>query len=638
MTDNDFVMKIVKHHSLPIYRKKMKQKIILTFVSVLFGIVGGYAQSYDQERHVVNGFLKKHGISADSCQLELVTVKPEFLLYNSEKSNLFVLVATKKFHPNLSDPILAYGFEGGLSNGDNHIFFDLINVYRHQLNYLYNNRLKLKRNFLKSYRPKKKKISPLLGEMAWGQGAPYNEIYFRHQTGEIDKEKHLVGCVPVAMAQIMKYHAHPQQAQGMYAYKTKSGYPLKQDFSKFHFDWELMKDTYTPQDKDSVKTQMVAQLMAAVGISVGADFGKFSTSAYCERIKMALTNFFDYSPSCSYVKSKNILVNSLIQRDTFTVQSADNILGLTYRELEEKRPLIVSNSNINHAFVCDGYDGEFLHFNLGWNRYCNGFYRIIIIPGMDEYPLLYNDMVIGIQPDKYTQNAKIVNLTEVGTLESKLTNKEKKHLHTLIVNGKLNGKDMKLIRRMAGAIDDNNYFGWRGELCHLDLSRVDFVQGDDVENSYLSQSLKELGLTITFQNYEYNFSTLSNDEWKDFCKKGLNKNSEYTITEKDGNYNIHYLLKKDKIGKHLFRGCNNLRTVMLPLNLIEIGEQAFWDCHSLMYIDLPLSVSKIGSYAFGNTYLLKRVTTINEKIEAATIFNENTCILNKGIIKLKKSL
>lgn len=561
----------------------MIKKTLSTLLYVVFSIATGYAQQYDEERKIVNEFLNKQGISADSSQLEMATAKPEYLLFNSRKLNLFVLVATKKYHPNLSNPILAYGFEGGLSGKNDTYFYELIDIYKHQLNYLYENRLKLKRNLLKSYRPKKKKVNPLLRNIAWGQGLPYNKIYFRHQTGEIDKEEHVVGCVPVAMTQIMKYHAHPQQAQGTYAYNIMDEAPLKQDFSKFSFNWNLMKDTYNPEDINSASSTEVAQLMAAVGISVAANFGRFSTSAYCERIKMALTNFFGYSPSCTYIKNRNIIITNPFQRDTVPLLSSDSILGLTYRELDEKRPLIVSNDN--HAFVCDGYDGEFLHFNLGWNGYCNGFYRIIIIPGMDKYPLLYNNMVIGIQPDKHTTRVKKVELTEAGTLESVLTDKEKMHLHALIISGELNGKDMKLIRRMAGAIDNNNYFQWRGELCHLDLSQASFKGGKDLDNSYLTQK--------TF----------------------------------------NYYMQNNKIGDYQFSGCNNLKTCKLPSNLTEIRQRAFWGCHSLMYIDLPESVSKVGYFAFGDTYLLKRVTSNNDNIEAINIFNENTCILNKGIIK-----
>lgn len=580
-------------------------------------------------------FLQQKGLHADTCEIQLIADKPDFLLFNSRNSQFFILVARNKFHPYLDNPILAYGFEGGMPQEENALY-DLIEIYSHQLNYLYANNLKLKQFSLQSYQPAKKQVLPLLGDIAWGQKAPYNNFYFRGPTGEHEKEKHLVGCVPVAMAQIMKYHAHPTQGESSYTYKTKKGYMLSQNFSDIPFDWELMKNTYGAEDDASESANTVSRLMAATGISVGADFGRHATGADCNYIKMALTNFFGYSPSCVYIKHHNISISSKTSKEKeIILQSPDSILGLSYRELDEGRPFIVSNED--HAFVCDGYDGEFLHFNFGWNGYCNGFFRNIMIPGMKEYPLLYNNMVIGIQPDTHTGAAKEINLSKSGTLNSILSETDKKHLHALTIRGELDGKDMKIIRRMAGAIDDNNYFAWRGELCHLDLSQATFKEENSIDNTYFIQDTKETGLQLTIikgksQKHTYDFNKLTSKEWKDLCKIGMNKCDDFIITEENGIYHTNYFMQKSKIGKLQFIGCNNLKTIILPFELTEIGERAFWDCHSLKYIHLPSSVSKVGKYAFGNTYLLQEVTTDNLVIDPTNVFNDNTFILNKGII------
>lgn len=608
-----------------------KQKVTSTTKSI--NIIPN--PQYASELNAAYKFLLQKGICLDTCQIQLIARKPEFLFFNGGNSQFFVLVAREKFHANLDNPILAYGFESGLPYDEN-AFYDFIKIYKHQLNYLYANNLKLTQKHPHSYQPVKERVLPLLGNIAWGQRTPYNNLYFRDQTGEREKEKHLVGCIPVAMTQIMKFYAYPDQGKGTYAYKTKSGNILSQDFSNISFDWMAMKDTYDEKDATNTDSYPVALLMAATGISVGADFGKFATGADCNYIKMALTNFFGYSPYCAHIKHHNTIVNATTLKEKEAILlSPDSILGLSYRELDEGRPFIVSNEE--HAFVCDGYDGDFLHFNLGWNGYCNGFYRTMTIPGMKEYPLLYNDMVIGIEPDKYTENAKELTLSKPGTLNSLLSENEKRHLHTLIVHGELDGKDMKLIRRMAGAVDDNNYFAWRGELCHLDLSQATFKEENSVKNSYISQNAKEIGLQLTViignsKRKTYDFSTLTPKEWNELHKKGMNIFTDFIITEEKGGYYTHYFMQKNKIGKLQFNGCDNLKSIILPSELTEIGEKSFWDCHSLKQMHLPLSISKIGQYAFGNTYLLQQVTTDNLVIDPTNVFNDNTYIFNKGVI------
>lgn len=603
----------------------IKKFFLISFCSILCG-TKGYAQLYEQEKQAIHDFLKEKGMSADSCQLQLTTAKPEYLLFSSEKSQMFVLVATKKYHPNLVNPILAYGFEGGLSNRDGGAFYNLISVYKHQLNYLHEKRLRLKQN---PYMPQHKKVAPLLGETVWGQDTPYNNLYFRNQSGNVESEKHLVGCVPVAMSQVMRYHKHPQKGEGMYAYETRDGDVLAQNFSKLTFNWSRMKDSYNRHETDSASITSVAQLMAATGLSVGADFGRLGTGANCDYIKMALINFFGYAPSCAYVKNHYTTITKGNIRSKVITQSPDYILGLTCRELDNKRPVIVSNGG--HAFVCDGYDGEYLHFNLGWNGYCNGFYRAILIPGMDKYPLLYEDMVIGIEPDKHSKMAKKVIVKEAGTLEAQFTDYEKRHVHALVIEGELNAKDIRFIRRMAGAIDDHDYFKWRGTLSHLDLTNVTLKQ-DKNKESYLKENAKDIGFSVRRGNLKFDFASITSEQWQRLCAEDMNHGNEWHLTESDGKYYVNYFIQKDKIGTYMFHECDNLKSIFLPKTTHTIGRKAFYDCHSLRQIHLPKKVESIEDSAFGNTYLLLGVSTNNPQIEYYDIFNENTCVLNKGII------
>ena len=63
-------------------------------------------------------------------------------------------------------------------------------------------------------------VSPLLGQIAWGQGAPFSNFC---PGGDATGVAYPTGCVATAMAQIMKYHKYPATLQAeIPAYTTKT--------------------------------------------------------------------------------------------------------------------------------------------------------------------------------------------------------------------------------------------------------------------------------------------------------------------------------------------------------------------------------------------------------------------------------
>lgn len=564
-------------------------------------------------------FLKQKGYYTDTTNLKAVSYKPEYLLLNGGNSEFFILVASQRYMPYLDNPILAYGFDKGVSEKDNETLFELVEVYKTQLHYLKDHGEKLITNTVNSYQRKATTVAPLLGKTVWGQRAPYNK--FCPKSGDkIKKEQQVVGCVPVAMAQIMRYHAWPERGEGKYAYITKGKKLFSLNFAKQTFDWSKMQDTYDTEEEDSTIITPIARLMTSSGLSVGAEFGDKSTGANSNLIKMALVNFFKYSPQCSRVISQIRMKDN----QTIKLQTPDNMLGLVYRELDNKRPLIVCNDS--HAFVCDGYDGEYLHFNLGWNGYCNGFYRIILVPEMDEYPLLYNEMIIGIEPDKQGDYAKTVEVKKGGTLATLLTDEEKENLRSLTIKGKLNGTDIKLLRRMAGAIDDNDYFGWRGSLQDLDISEVKMpnVTIPKNEDFYYRMNAKEVNTNIVLTktrtkgygfnkrhdtSYQrYDFKNLTKEEWEKICKKNLNRGDGYCITESNGTYYLNYFGNWNSIGEYQFFDCSNLKNIYLPKKIARIRKYAFMNCTSLQGVYKHAKSDKITSEngAFYHTPILSK--------------------------------
>lgn len=72
---------------------------------------------------------------------------------------------------------------------------------------------------------------------------------------------------------------------------------------------------------------------------------------------------------------------------------------------------------------------------------------------------------------------------------------------------------------------------------------------------------------------------------------------------------IPYNIKN--IGKHAFRDCKNLETVVISNGVTSIGNHAFSGCSGLTSITIPDSVTSIGSCVFGGCSGLTSVTIGN---------------------------
>jgi len=198
-------------------------------------------------------------------------------------------------------------------------------------------------------------IAPLV-RTTWDQEDPYFLL-----CPMINDEHTVTGCVATAMAQIMNYHRHPVQGTGQSAaYITET---LRINIPSVNFavnyDWFNMLDSYPKNGYNQQEATAVATLMYHCGVSIRMDYGLSSSrgsSASSQNIPGALSNYFGYDKSCSYV-SRSSYDNSAW--DSLIKAQLDNGLPVLYRGQQ--------GNEAGHAFVCDGYrdDGKF-HFNWGW--------------------------------------------------------------------------------------------------------------------------------------------------------------------------------------------------------------------------------------------------------------------------------
>ncbi|MDE6378113.1 MAG: C10 family peptidase, partial [Duncaniella sp.] len=183
-----------------------------------------------------------------------------------------------------------------------------------------------------------------LSTAAWSQEGPFNSMI---------PGKPLVGCVGTAMATIMKYHQWPSAGTGSF---DGVDFGVSYDWSSMRTD--NYRSGYTQSEGDAVAT-----LMYHASKSIDTRYDMSGSSAYEVRVPAALSTYFGYDPGVSYKKRSE--VGSQAEWDKIVKD-----------EIDAGRPVLYCGQDVTagHAFVCDGYDGEYLHFNWGWGGAGNGYF------------------------------------------------------------------------------------------------------------------------------------------------------------------------------------------------------------------------------------------------------------------------
>ncbi len=166
------------------------------------------------------------------------------------------------------------------------------------------------------------------------------------------------GCVATAMAQVMYHNRWPKKGTGSHSYHTNGGLNLYADFGSTTYKWDDMLPVYDGTASVAAENA-VAELMYHCGVSLEMEYGPESgTPLY--NVNKALKEHFGYGETAFYAM------------DYFSMAEWEDSL---YKELSENRPVPYAGGN--HAFVCDGYDGNgYYHFNWGWGGRLDGYFLL----------------------------------------------------------------------------------------------------------------------------------------------------------------------------------------------------------------------------------------------------------------------
>lgn len=300
-----------------------------------------------------------------------------FYAFNRPDNQGFILVSADT---RSSDEILAYSDTGHFDYAalpDNAKY--IIDAYMKGISEIKHTGKTYRQTSFSDIRKKAKGIAdsvePLLGDIEWGQGAPFNNL-----CPKVDGTHCLTGCVVTAKAQIMRYHRWPEQGQNYHSYEW-NGETLSADFNHT-YNWDNMLPSYN-DGYTSAQSRSVAVLMRDLAYATEVDFGVDGTGASGLSAMKALSRYFGYDESWRYMELE------------FT--SPDHYKEVIYRELSESRPVAsgANNGMYGHEFVFDGYDKSgYVHINYGWNGVSNGFYSTSLMQFNKGQRLYY-----GIQKD-----------------------------------------------------------------------------------------------------------------------------------------------------------------------------------------------------------------------------------------------
>ena len=214
----------------------------------------------------------------------------------------------------------------------------------------------------------------------WDQVSPYNAM-----CPTVNGQRALTGCGATATAIIMRYHQWPLGTQ-----KGVSVHPLASEHPEWRceplnyssgYNWNSMPLTVTGNNAPEI-----AKLMWHIGANINMSYSRNASISELTDIVFALQDVFDYS-----------LTTRAIRRDFY---SADEWEKFLINELNAGRPVVyrgVTDNNLGHIFVCDGYDSNhYFSINWGWSGYCNGYFLLSALGNEESGKFYYGHwMMIG---------------------------------------------------------------------------------------------------------------------------------------------------------------------------------------------------------------------------------------------------
>lgn len=230
-------------------------------------------------------------------------------------------------------------------------------------------------------------IEPLLGNIQWGQKAPFwNNLKY-----PLNGKTYYcyVGCLATAIAQVLFYWYTKGVKRGCpptKAYTTATNkYSVKALPGIALFDWESMTDAPPITSKGKKAVALLCQYVSA---ALQMDYTPYRSAAQMAKAAPVLKDYFGMGDA---------------KRLEARYMTAAKFKAEIIEELKKGHPVVMcgqSDESGCHAFVCDAYrstDGLF-HFNWGYNGSGNGWFALTALTPDGKDFTSRKNAIVGLTP------------------------------------------------------------------------------------------------------------------------------------------------------------------------------------------------------------------------------------------------
>ena len=233
-------------------------------------------------------------------------------------------------------------------------------------------------------------VAPMI-QSEWGQGEYYNSYneplaFYNYYTPQLvdnkisfiegHEDNYPCGCVATAMAQLMRYHRHPNEPVEPNTFiisveeQTTERSLLRGEGSDGAYNWDDM--VFRPRSSTPDENRRaIGALCHDAGVSVNMQYAEGGSGAYMGDVANALKSTFKYSNAILGYNSDTNMDSGLIE--------------MINPNLDAECPVILAigetrDPNSGHAVLCDGYGYEssqlYHHLNMGWYGWYDCWYNL----------------------------------------------------------------------------------------------------------------------------------------------------------------------------------------------------------------------------------------------------------------------
>ncbi len=368
-------------------KQRLQVFLISLFVFAVSFSISAKKITLDDAKHMAENVFMMQSLTNASFKAENVQLSSSFVkvdehtnetscyIFNFEPTGFVILSAEDNYNA-----VLAFSSESNIDVHDDERNIGLwghLSVHEQRIDYIKRSGIKASAKInnewkkIRSMDSKSAKnlqqfdiVVPPLTTTKWDQGIYFNA--FCPADAEAGQDgKVWGGCVPIAMAQLIKYYNYPTKGNGNNSFSDARYGSLSADFCGSNYNWANMPDELTTYNDD------VAQLIYHMGVATNTEYSPTYTKTYWSYVRNTFVDYFNFDHEAK----------------VFDDSTNEYFAEIAKRNLDEAHPVILTGDDLatgwGHCWVADGYGyfdtsqgtgQEYFHFNWGWRGDNNGWF------------------------------------------------------------------------------------------------------------------------------------------------------------------------------------------------------------------------------------------------------------------------